>query len=388
MQTANQLKQAKLAIREGHISEARRLIRQVIREEPQNYVAWLLLARVTDSPQAAQEYVKRAATIRPDNPLVHSEIKRLDKASVAAKSSASRPHWRSAFLLLGFFIAFLLIVIWLAPLGWDRVVALKDSQSALSIALLPTATPWPTRDRTDEAVIDKPTLEPTPTLVPTVVSMITPTATVDVQKALAATIEAGSLIVENPTLAVTETIVESSEESTPQDDRSESAAVVSDLNETAVETNIAEAADIAEPVSTELKSAVQSPGIRPSGVGPNERWIDVNLNTQTLVAYEGDVPVFNSLISSGLWNTPTVTGQFRTWMKYESQDMNGYLLGYDYYLEDVPYVMYFFKDFAIHGAYWHNNFGTPMSHGCVNMHPADAGWLFNWAPVGTTVNIH
>jgi lipoprotein-anchoring transpeptidase ErfK/SrfK len=68
--------------------------------------------------------------------------------------------------------------------------------------------------------------------------------------------------------------------------------------------------------------------------------------------------------------------------------MNGYLLGYDYYLEGVPYVMYFYRDYAIHGTYWHNNFGTPMSHGCVNVNTPDAGWLFNWAPVGTVVNVH
>jgi lipoprotein-anchoring transpeptidase ErfK/SrfK len=94
------------------------------------------------------------------------------------------------------------------------------------------------------------------------------------------------------------------------------------------------------------------------------------------------------LISSGTQQYPTVVGQYRTYAKYEKQDMNGYLLGYDYYLEDVPYVMYFFGDYAIHGTYWHANFGVPMSHGCVNASPEDAGWLYGWAPVGTTVNIH
>ena len=126
---------------------------------------------------------------------------------------------------------------------------------------------------------------------------------------------------------------------------------------------------------------------RPAGVGDTERWIDVNLSTQTLVAYEGDTPVFNTLVSSGLPQWPTVTGQFRTYMKYESQTMNGYLLGYDYFLPDVPYVMYFFEDYAIHGTYWHSSFGTPMSHGCVNVSTPDAGWLFDWAPVGTLVNV-
>ncbi len=127
---------------------------------------------------------------------------------------------------------------------------------------------------------------------------------------------------------------------------------------------------------------------RPVGVGDGERWIAVNLSTQTLVAYEGDTPVFETLVSSGLPQWPTVTGQYRTYMKYESQTMNGYLLGYDYYLPDVPYVMYFFEDYAIHGTYWHNNFGTPMSHGCVNVSTPDAGWLFEWAPVGTLVDVH
>lgn len=141
-----------------------------------------------------------------------------------------------------------------------------------------------------------------------------------------------------------------------------------------------------EPTATLEPPPPGSP--RPQGVGPAERWIDVNLANQTLTAYEGDAAVFSTLVSSGTWQHPTVTGQFRTWIKYESQTMNGYLLGYDYYLEDVPYVMYFFNDYAIHGAYWHNNFGVPMSHGCVNVSPADAGWLFNWAPIGTLVNVY
>jgi lipoprotein-anchoring transpeptidase ErfK/SrfK len=119
-----------------------------------------------------------------------------------------------------------------------------------------------------------------------------------------------------------------------------------------------------------------------------ERWIDVNLTTQMLTAYEGETPILYSAISSGLWQFPTVTGEFRTWIKYESQDMTGYHLGYSYELEDVPHVMYFFEDYAIHGAYWHNNFGTPMSHGCVNMNLYDAEWLYSWAPLGTRVSVH
>lgn len=127
----------------------------------------------------------------------------------------------------------------------------------------------------------------------------------------------------------------------------------------------------------------------PAGVNASgEHWIDVNLSTQSLTAYEGTTAVFSTLISSGLPEFPTVTGQFRVWLRYQSQTMNGYSLGYDYYLENVPYVMYFYKDYAIHGTYWHSNFGQQMSHGCVNVATSDAQWLFNWSTRGTLVNVH
>jgi lipoprotein-anchoring transpeptidase ErfK/SrfK len=141
-----------------------------------------------------------------------------------------------------------------------------------------------------------------------------------------------------------------------------------------------------EPTATLEPPPPGSP--RPLGVGPAEKWIDVNLTTQTLTAYEGDTLVMTTLISSGRWEYQTVTGEFRTYLKYDMQTMSGYHLGLDYVTTDVPNVMYFFRDFAIHGAYWHNSFGTPVSHGCVNAPPADAAWLYAWAPVGTFVTVH
>lgn len=118
------------------------------------------------------------------------------------------------------------------------------------------------------------------------------------------------------------------------------------------------------------------------------RWIDVNLTTQTLTAYEGDVAVMTTAVSSGTYLYPTVTGQFSIYLRHQNQDMNGYALGYDYYLPDVPYVMYFYRGFALHGTYWHNNFGTPMSHGCVNLPTDKAQWIYNWSDYGTLVNVH
>lgn len=115
-----------------------------------------------------------------------------------------------------------------------------------------------------------------------------------------------------------------------------------------------------------------------------ERWIDVDLSNQRLVAYEGETPVYWVRVSTGLPGTPTVTGQYRIYVKYPAQTMSGP----GYYLPDVPYVMYFYQGYGIHGTYWHNNFGQPMSHGCVNTPTPDAQWLYDWASVGTLVNVH
>lgn len=140
--------------------------------------------------------------------------------------------------------------------------------------------------------------------------------------------------------------------------------------------------------TTTSSTTVQVPEVAPPPVTFGNRWIDVNLSTQRLTAYEGDSPVYSALISSGRAPYYTVTGQFEIYLRYQSQDMNGYRLGYNYYLANVPYVQYFYRDFALHGTYWHNNFGTPMSHGCVNLTTADAQWLYNWASYGTVVNVH
>jgi len=124
------------------------------------------------------------------------------------------------------------------------------------------------------------------------------------------------------------------------------------------------------------------PPINPGISG--EKWIDINLSTQTITAYAGQTPVYSTLVSTGLWGTPTVVGTFQIYVKYLSTPMSGP----GYYLPNVPHTMYFHRGYAIHGAYWHNNFGTPMSHGCVNLSLPDAEWFYNWAPVGTTVVTH
>lgn len=124
-------------------------------------------------------------------------------------------------------------------------------------------------------------------------------------------------------------------------------------------------------------SASASP---PAGTG--KRFV-VDLSEQRLYAYEGDTLVRTTLVSTGLSQYPTVTGTYRIYVRYVAANMSGP----GYFLPNVPYVMYFYRGYGLHGTYWHNNFGTPMSHGCVNLPTAEAEWAFNWSTIGTPVII-
>ena len=118
--------------------------------------------------------------------------------------------------------------------------------------------------------------------------------------------------------------------------------------------------------------------------GSSGRWIDVNLSAQRVTAYQGNTPVRSTIVSTGLPRTPTPTGRFQIQRKYVSVAMSGP----GYYLPGVPYSMFFYAGYAIHGTYWHSNFGTPMSHGCINLPTSEAAWLYSFAPIGTLVYIH
>lgn len=115
--------------------------------------------------------------------------------------------------------------------------------------------------------------------------------------------------------------------------------------------------------------------------------IEIDLTNQRLYAYEGNQKVYDFVISSGKWGR-TPTGNFRIWIKLGYTLMTGgsKILGTYYYLPNVPYTMFFYNEnipkwrgFGIHGTYWHNNFGHPMSHGCINMRTEDAKLLYYWA---------
>jgi lipoprotein-anchoring transpeptidase ErfK/SrfK len=111
--------------------------------------------------------------------------------------------------------------------------------------------------------------------------------------------------------------------------------------------------------------------------------IVVDLSDQRAFAYENGQLLRSFVVSTGLPATPTVQGDYRVYLKYNAQRMTG--PGYD--LPGVPWVMYFYQGYSFHGTYWHNNFGNPMSHGCVNMRTPEAEWLYNWAPIGTPVHV-
>ena len=111
--------------------------------------------------------------------------------------------------------------------------------------------------------------------------------------------------------------------------------------------------------------------------------IVIVLHEERFYAYENGVLVRDVLVSTGLPMTPTVTGTFHIYVKYAAQLM----VGPDYYLPNVPWISYFYEGYALHGTYWHHNWGHEMSHGCVNMPTDEAKWVYDWAPVGTTVTV-
>lgn len=121
------------------------------------------------------------------------------------------------------------------------------------------------------------------------------------------------------------------------------------------------------------------------------RWAAVNLYEQNLVAYENNHPVMATLVSSGLkngrWDTPT--GTFRIGVRLEADRMSGAEGQADFYsLDQVPYAQYFNGLISLHGTYWHNSFGYPHSHGCVNLSISDSKWLFDWLSEGSIVYVY
>lgn len=345
--TVNQVLDYGMRLAQEDPGAARKFFEKALEREPRNVTALLWLAGLGETAEESLRYAARVLEIDPKNERAKAAIRwarkrarsggSTDRGAVAAivsapiepaaptdsaAPSASAGTSRTGSVLLGL-IATVLLLCGVAASAW--LLSQPEVAIANAVAqITPTSTPVPTATATST-----PTATPLPTNTPTALPTATPTAI--------------------PTLAPTATPV--------------------------------------PPTETPLPAPTPTPYTEPavtSPVGNGEKWIDVNLSTQRLVAYEGDTAVYWVTVSTGLPATPTVVGQYRTYIKYEAQTM----FGPGYYLPDVPYVMYFYLGYAIHGTYWHNNFGQPMSHGCVNTPTSDAQWLYNWAPLGTLVNVH
>lgn len=124
---------------------------------------------------------------------------------------------------------------------------------------------------------------------------------------------------------------------------------------------------------------LNEPEVMVLGEASDDRWIEIDLSDQKLYAHNGQNIDYEFLISSGKWS-PTPTGEFRIWTKMKYTKMEGGKKGTGtyYYLPNVPYTQYFYKGYALHGAYWHNDFGRPKSHGCVNISIPNAEKLYYW----------
>jgi hypothetical protein len=126
-------------------------------------------------------------------------------------------------------------------------------------------------------------------------------------------------------------------------------------------------------------------------IGPDfGKWVETDLTKQRTYLWDGNKKIKTYVVSTGKNVTPTITGTYKIYMKRDHHDMKGYdpIKEKDYVQPDVRYISYFEGAYAYHAAYWHNAFGTQVSHGCINMRTPEAKFLYEWAPVGTTCIIH
>lgn len=316
------LEAAHQALRRGDRSAARRLARQAASLRPREELPWLYLAAASE-PRAGLAYAARALEIDPRSAPARKAIRWLVRRLPVAEQ---RQALREARIPEGADLR----ILPLEAFSVRRMLSPAVLISALVvfggvIAWLGGTPADASQPQVAPPLADKASLTPTPTDTPTP----TPTST----------------LTPTPTATFTPTI-------TP---------------------TVTPRPDVSWTYSTD-----------PSELADEGRWIDVDLSEQLVSAYEGDSAVRTFVVSTGTARYPTVTGQFRIYVKYTSAPM----AGPGYYLPGVPYIMYFYKGYALHGTYWHNNFGTPMSHGCVNLRTPEAEWLYAWASKGTLVNVH
>ena len=373
---------AREALRRGDKESAWKLGEQAALSTPDLEDAWLILAASDPDPQDALAYAQKALEVNP--------------ASTRARKAID---WAKAQVRT------------VEPVSDDPLGGLRDASVApVETPVEPAAPPPPVRKSRSRAwifaaailglllcalfVFSAYTAVTHPAFASILERVALPTqeslaAPVEIAKPSATPVEANSLAQEavaTSTARPTEKPPTSEPSATPTLEATEAPTEAASPTPQATETPGQLVMEAVEDTPTSEYVAPSSsaplPEIALSGNG--ERWIDVDLTNQYVYAYEGDVVVNSFIVSTGTWRTPTVTGQYKIYVKYRSAKMSGP----GYYLPNVPYIMYFYKGYGLHGTYWHNNFGTPMSHGCVNLRTDDAAWLYEWASVGTLVNVH
>jgi lipoprotein-anchoring transpeptidase ErfK/SrfK len=373
-QARQAIQRARESLRGGDRGGARRWAEQAARLAPQLEDPWLILAAVA-SPRASMKYIEQALQINPESQRARRAmtwaLQRLqgtapkmeaparDQARESAGSAKPKRTRRPAVFPVLLLTLGCLVVIFAAWTA-SSTPALASLLSGVSPPTEPAHPPVWAR-----VSIAKPTYTPVPELALAQASPASPSpfpTQIPPTPLPTSTPEFEALPADEPV-------------PTPAPESVDTPGVLS--MEVLVDTPTPE-------VPPTSAYAQASPKPQQAPVGDGVRWIDINLSEQRLYAYEGNIMINSFLVSTGTWATPTVTGTFQIWNKTRIQDMSGP----GYYLPDVPYVMYFYRDYGIHGTYWHNNFGTPMSHGCVNLTIPDSEWLYNWAYVGLTVRVH
>ena len=396
------VEKAREALRNGNRTEARQWAEKAASLAPQMEDPWLILAAVA-SPRASVEYIQTALKINPNSPRAQKgmewAMERLRASSrqvenpkpktitaEAAPAQSTKKSEGQSALKRGPLLAILLF-------GAGCLLCIAAAWSASSSPVLASIMnmPAPTQAHSQvwaQVEIPKPTYTP---LSPAE-SLATPTPQYLLQPTIEPTQKAQALPTETlmpvelptdtPTISRQNTEAPSDTPMpTPQD--TGSAPMAEPTYSGSISMSIVPDTPTGEG-ATSMPLPTPASTLEPQLAGSGERWIDVNLTQQMVYAYQGDTVVNSFLVSTGTWQYPTVTGQYHIYIKLRYTDMSGP----GYYLPNVPFTMYFYKGYGLHGTYWHHNFGTPMSHGCVNLSIPDSEWLYNWASVGTLVNIH
>ncbi|GAB4505202.1 MAG: hypothetical protein Fur0043_21970 [Anaerolineales bacterium] len=411
LQAQQFIQYARQALRSGDRGAARRWAEQAAELAPHLEDPWLILAAVA-SPRASVAFIERALQINPDSPRalqgMQWALKRLQekpagpvrpgagKQAQAESRSGERPSKKAAlpqrvsskggrasvYSILLFSVGCLIVLFAAWMVGANPVLA-----SILSVPPQSVAREHP--PVWAQVEIAKPTYTPQPTaaLAQTEPTLPPPTPTASLPAlppdTLPLTSDTPIPDTPIPDTPIPDTPIPDTSLDTPSPVPTATPETLATPGQLAMEV-LADTPTSLPPPTSNVPATAKPPEHSGQVAGNGGRWIDINLSEQRLYAYEGDAVVNVFIMSSGTWAHPTVTGTFKIWNKTRVQDMSGP----GYYLPNVPYVMYFYKDYGIHGTYWHNNFGTPMSHGCVNLTIPDAEWLYYWAYEGMTVRVH